>query len=272
MMRHLAAAIITIALWVQAAEAAFPQLSAAQASIGTGNSSSHSITMPATVNANDLCLLFYTLDGGGQTATFSTNLGTWTEGAYVNNEAGHYVLWLRAVGTEDGGTVTATPSGSQEFVAYVACFSGVHTTTDPEFGSASADTATPNPPSLNPANWDVEDTTWVSSASHDLGGLTLTSCSSGYTNNFDQDSGGSGGVGHAFCTRESAAASEDPGVVTFSASDGTGAFTVGLRPAPAGGGGGSTSTIIRRRITKHYIFEPIPEITAFREEMKRIEQ
>jgi hypothetical protein len=105
------------------------------------------------------------------------------------------------------------------------------------YGTVSSG-STPDPPSLNPSNWDVEDTLWLTAVSVDTS-RTVTDHSNwdgaGFTDYADYVSGGNNGATLAIARLESAAASVDPGTITISSSDDWIAATIAIRPAAASG-------------------------------------
>ena len=137
----------------------------------------------------------------------------------------------RALQSGDGATITVTQATGP--ISYISIsFTG----SNEEIAVATEVTGTstaPNPPSLNPSGWDVEDTLWLSivAADNDNTVSTYPANHTGY-----QQRGQNNASGHllAFTTRENAAASEDPGSYTISRNEQWIAGTVAIRPVQAG--------------------------------------
>jgi len=90
-------------------------------------------------------------------------------------------------------------------------------------------TSSPNPPSLNPSGWDVEDTLWlVISQAKGTSGLTVNSYPSSYTG-LGYYNGAQASIAAAY--RPLAAASEDPGTLVWSGTSYANAGTIAVRPA-----------------------------------------
>jgi hypothetical protein len=95
---------------------------------GASSGTDITVNLPATVNADDILII--KLGGQSAAATWSTLDGDWTELFDETNGAALY--WLRADGTEDGGSVLFTMSESGK--TRTGCcyrFSGCITTGDP---------------------------------------------------------------------------------------------------------------------------------------------
>jgi hypothetical protein len=114
-------------------------------------------------------------------------------------------------------------------------------------GAVGSNTATPNPPALNPTTWDVEDTLWIAAVSADTS-RTIDVYPSNMTLRRTGDvSGGAGGASLGIAMAESAAASFDPGTFTISASDDVRTTTVAVRP----GAGAPPDTRVPYRNSMH---------------------
>ena len=197
--------------------------------------------MPATVDAGDLLLVLFTNDG----STTVTTPGGWTQiNTLVRSTYGRGSIYAKdAVGDEGGTTVNfQTPSGEQA-AAQVYRILAADWYGDITDGIASASfdpgatTATPDPPSLDPAAWDIENTLWIAYAA----GSSWTSVNSYPTNYTDGlhtiSNIGTAGASTSSARLESGAASEDPGSFTmFEARSGV-VFTIAIRPSSGGGAG-----------------------------------
>lgn len=228
---------------------AFPtvQTADAQSGVQTSNSTSWTLTYPTNLASGDLILAFIAADGSGaQTSTgFPSPWANWV----INNSSGSAVSMCVGAKISDGtetGTFTWTANASEQGGWRLIRVTGWYNHTLPtfptldsdglssKFASATSGT-TPNPPSNDPANWDVEDTLWFAVAAVDTS-RTFSAWPSGYTpgnNTWDNVSGGAGGASLSVQYRTNAAASEDPGTWTISASDDWATLTIAVRPAAA---------------------------------------
>ena len=227
---------------------AFPAVAAADSKSGTqvSNATSWTITYPTNIAANDLLICFFGMDGAGTTASASG--AGFSQGGNGNSGAsGTSVLLKKAAGTETGtftATISASEQGAWRCIRIPASqwFAGTVTASSSTDSyevtvSTNGTSSAPDGANNNPANWDVEDTLWVTYTGWDgtVTGSTFP------TNSTQEDhttagghtatSGGAGGAGLAVCYRQLAAASENPGAFGLSASEDWSAFTMAIRPA-----------------------------------------
>lgn len=129
-------------------------------------------------------------------------------------------------GTGDSITIT---HASEETVFKAVTFSAWHGTSPPEgakFGPATQ--ADADPANLVPS-WGAADDFWIAACGTDAS-TAITGYPTTYTDNrLTGDTGGTEGVGWAYCTHLLNAASDDPSVFTH-ASEQTMAFTIAVRP------------------------------------------
>lgn len=240
---------------------AFPVVKTADTKSGevSSNSTSWSLTYPTNLASGDLILLVASIDGQG--------VPSLPEGW---NRAGRRLSVFSAVtqviaakisdGTETG-SFTLSPGANEQGSWHVFRITGWYgsglfadSTTSPfSLGQldgngisvsrgpidsteiSSWDGTSPDPPSLNPANWDAEDTLWIAACASDHGNTTYT----GFPTNYDaytdipQESGGSNGAAQGIAFRELNASSEDPGAFTTDASEQYFPSVIAIRPAAA---------------------------------------
>lgn len=206
---------------------------------------SHSISLPATVNANDLLILIhatqspetYTNQNAGWTRLYEVGLSTTGMGrVYVK----------KADGSEDGGTVTLDNDASTDRAgsAHVYRISGWSENLNPgtsgvdHTASSSSLTSSPNPPSET-APWGSDDNLWIALGHASDDDASWDSAPTNYTNLTSTLSGGgtnqSASVGSARRTNETA--TEDPDTFSLSQSEAVVATTLVVEPAAPGGGG-----------------------------------
>jgi hypothetical protein len=148
-------------------------------------------------------------------------------------------------GTETG-TFTVTSSISGRSAMFLMSVKNWHGTTVPEVAFSAATTTTAqDPPSLNPAGWDTEDTLWIAVAAGGQTSLTgswggITSAPTNYTNYAESSIAGGDAVGAcqiAVAFRGNAVSAENPGSFTTDTSpEIERAATIAIRPAPPWGG------------------------------------
>jgi hypothetical protein len=216
---------------------AFPTI----ATTNNGNDTSgtsHTVNLPASIASGDLLIAIFASDG----STAHTWPSGWDQAA--NNLIGTTTSTdvtlsakQRVADGSEGSTITVT-TGASEWTAHITLrITGWHGTTAAEAGTATGSSATANPPSLNPTNWDVEDTLWVACACNDTGGTDnddITAHPSSYTGIQIVTAGtNAGGVCLAASQRNNATAAEDPGTYTAPTTEAWVAGTIGVRPAAA---------------------------------------
>jgi hypothetical protein len=135
-------------------------------------------------------------------------------------------------GTDD--SIVVSMGAAESSTAHVFLFTdGHHASTAPETATATGSGANADPPSLNPAGWDVEAALWVAAAGYRFN-ANFTVAPTNYAELLFSGSPNDDNVPLGTALRELSAASEDPG--TFTSSDGGNwvSMTVAVRPAAAG--------------------------------------
>lgn len=197
------------------------------------DSTTHNVQMPATVNAGDLLVAFIATDGTPNVATPSgwTWFFGWDGWGGATNKFSMFAK--KAAGTEDGTTVDFQTTVAEKAAAHVYRITGWRDsgtlTNDIEWSNAGATSANPNPPSLNPATWDVESTLWIvaygADGDQDASAYPALYVDGAYTQS--DNSATSASMGSAW--RSAVTASEDPGTFTVAASEFWIASTVAVR-------------------------------------------
>lgn len=142
-----------------------------------------------------------------------------------------------ASGSEGGTTVNFTTDSNTPYAARVYAIDnwygdltdGVAIT-----ASATGSSANPDPDSLNPANWDVENTLWMAIVHHTdtVNTVTLSSVSSGYLEGSMNGPAGPEAGTYVYIStalRRTRASSEDPGTFTLSESGQWRGYTIAVR-------------------------------------------
>ena len=220
---------------------AFPTFEDATSGFNSTNSATHTITYPATVNADDLLVHWFTSDDNTYTTSGWAAEG-WTVIVDDFASTGSQVLgncaYLYADGTETG-TFDITTSGDIEKSAWVILrFSGAEdpATQAPEVQTNSAvDSLTVDPPSITPTGG-AKDYIFIAFSGADQDAVT-PAYPANYINTGTVASSGAGFVTAAWGTRALNATSEDPAAFVYTGTaDAWVAATVAIHPAAAGGG------------------------------------
>lgn len=217
----------------------FPSTAAPTVTTVTTASTTHNITMPATVNSGDLLLAVVVFFIVGSPPTITTPTG-WTQlfhtGINVAGDITHAAYAKVADGTEDGTTVNFATDTSTTGIGHAyratdwfGTLAGVEAATPVTDTTGSS--LNPNPPSLTPS-WGSADTLWfgVCAASDDAPGFGSTPA------NYTATTGDTGLGANASCEmgtafRQLATATEDPTSYGFSSGEFWIANTIAVRPA-----------------------------------------
>ena len=214
----------------------FPTIQSVTSTSFPTDSTTHNVQMPATVNAGDLLIVFFADHGtpGMNYPSGWTFFFGWSSWGGTGNK--FWMFAKRASGTEGGTTVNFQTSAAVKAAAQVYRITGWRDsgtiTNDIEYANAGAASTSPNPSSLNPTHWDVENTLWIASygADGDNDATAFPANYAGGTYTESDHSATSTSMGSAW--RNLAAASEDPGSFTIAASAFWIASIVAVRPAP----------------------------------------
>ena len=219
---------------VKQAHAAFPQVAATATSSRFSNLVDDTVTLPTGVASGDLVLVFHASDGA-LTRTFP---GSWVEikdATVSGGTANIGVAYLIASGGET--SVVVTKSVTERFTAIAIRISAAswHGTTPPEISTgATGDSQNPDPDSVT-ASWGSADNLFIAIAAIDANAsMPMTAFPTNYADN--QINGNSTDVSagyEAIASRNLAAASDDPGTFTATATEQWWAGTVVVRPSLA---------------------------------------
>lgn len=185
-------------------------------------------------NAGDLLIAIIFGDGTGTYTWAGTNGATELTDTAMSTVAGLSIAYRIATGSESNITTTgidATCSVSERstHIGIRIPAGEWHGTTPPEIAvGASTSTNAPNPPSLNPSGWDVENTLWIAGYGSDSGAVTAYPAA--FTDNRTASDTTSSAAYGAIATVVSAVASIDPATFSNSTTDDSVAFTIAVRP------------------------------------------
>jgi hypothetical protein len=185
-------------------------------------SSPFTTTMPATVNVDDLLILFVHRCAG--TGGPSASLSGWT----LLDSATPYAIYYKwAAGTEDGSSVTIGSTGSPTLFCTVLRITGADRSKNPEISTvASGNNSTPDPPFIN-ASWPDANNLFVAVVGSD-DNLSVSAYPSGYTLYQSSNVATTGAAAVAAKTSLSSA-SENPGAFTLSGANNWYGFTLAVK-------------------------------------------
>ena len=221
---------------------AFPQVQSINTSSETTNVTTHTVSLPLTVAANDFLIIFTGIDG-------STTVTPPTGWATLFTSTGGMSIFVKlAAGTEGGTAVTfSTAAAEQSAHISIAGDGWFESLTGIEVSTGTTGNSTaPNPDSVT-ASWGSDDNLFIAPFGGERGDRTVSSFPANYTSNQITNENGSGAAGaqNAICTRELASATDDLGAYTINNIIPWAAATVVIRPgavAPTG------IAVLRRRI------------------------
>ena len=206
---------------------AFPIVATTATSSRCSNDFGDVITMPASIAAGDLLIVVHASDTGGGTRTWS---GDFLELSDASTTCNVGVAYKFAAG---GDTLTVTKSASERFSAIALRITGMHATQAPEVAAdATGTSANPDAGSLT-ASWGTEDNLWITWHGHDTTTTDTTISVWPYASNQIEGPYCASAGEPNLSTKEAAAATDDAGAWTISASLGWRASTIVVRPAAA---------------------------------------
>ncbi len=225
---------------------AFPQVIDADTVTGgqSADTTQHPVTLPANRSNGDRILVCFACDGTPTVSGWPTG---WTVVGTQNTTVGadKIVVAEKIVsGGEANFSLTTSVGEQSSYHAYR--ITGAHATTASEAAGINGGTSTVDFPLLNPAGWGTEDTLWFIVGAEDNGTRTVSTWPANYTGGQRRTGFGTSAAGVALATawRELNAASEDPGILTWSAGPNAGGLTVAIRPTTATLLAGNTRTLL----------------------------
>lgn len=186
----------------------------------TTSSSPDVVTLPSGITAGEMLIVIQTMSFDG--ITFGNPSG-WTRFLTAGGAAAIHA-WYRVADGSEGSTLSLSRNGGSALTRAL-CFRIRNFTGTPEAtATASATTSTtPDPPSLSPS-WGSAKTLWIAMAY-----ANNASSLSNYPTNYGSPDVVNNGNQVAAAWRTTTASSENPGVFTFNATNGSRAATFGLR-------------------------------------------
>jgi hypothetical protein len=243
--------------FIAPAYAAFPQVADVNVE-AYGATTNHAADLDATIDPGDLLILAMYIEDGQSTATTPAGwdlLGEDSLAANQSSSSGRLFIYAKdAVGDEDGATVNVVTAQSRVGASVVyritAASWGGDLSNDVDIANAVIATATAaaGDPASVTAGWGSADNLFIVFSATADDPNPHTAAPTDYDDLVTIDTGavGAGGsIGSA--RRELAAASDDPGVFTFTTSPPTFDFTTTLVIEPSGGAPASGLLLRRRR-------------------------
>lgn len=211
----------------------FPKVVATSVSKVDPEKTTHLVTLPAGITANDLLILLWT-DNGAATTLGGADIASWTP-LYndITDNNRRAAFYKKATGLE-GSSMTITTNKNDASVHNVYRIAAGTWKGVPEVSTLStANTANPDPPSLNPLGWVEEPTMWLI-AGHIAGdGDIVVNVPDNYAATLLEIGTGGGGGGKdaymASAYRFFTASAEDPGAFSNSHSRSSTAATIAIR-------------------------------------------
>lgn len=207
---------------------AFPVVEATNHSVEPNDIISHTVSLPANIQAGETLLVFFVCDGN-RAVTFPEG---WTEIFETMNNCTLAIAWCKADG-EEGASITVTTSTAKQSAHISYRISGAidPTVTPPEVSTgATGVSANPNPDSLT-AGGGSKEYLWISVAGSDDGRDLYIAYPANYINGEGyQSKEDSDGCNIGVARRDLETDVEDPGTFAIEASEDWVACTVAVYP------------------------------------------
>jgi hypothetical protein len=201
----------------------YPMVETSSGGNNNSDNTSHTVNLPASIEARDLLLVFFVADGN-PTITFPAG---WTQLFQdANGTAVVLGAWYRIADGTEGATITVTTSASEKSAHASYRISGYYGV--PEVETSVFNTGTiPNPPSLTPS-WGSAHCLWFGVEGNDSN-ETVSDYPSGYTLTSNNYANSGDGCSLGVAGENVTAASEDPGMFTITGSQEYVTNTIAIR-------------------------------------------
>ncbi len=209
-----------------------PTIMATSSARDTGNSTSHTVTLPAGTQVGDLLLVVMSCDGG----TLINEVNGWERHfvGYNTTIVSSAIYWQFATTTSPLLTVGTAASEECSHVSYRIEGAGA-----PHMVSANGSGTNSNPPNLITSG--TRDYLWIAARSGDST-VVATVAPTNFTNMITLAANTTGGASTNAATRSFRASSQDPGTFT-SATEQWVAWTIAVPPAETPATGNVTTTL-----------------------------
>lgn len=208
-----------------------PNLRDSASGANTAGGTSHSVDMPATVEAGDLLIAMIAFDGTPTVTWDNSTAGTWSDYIDADGPACHLTIKAKvADGTEDGKTLTIGTSASEQSVNRVVCYKDWEGTLGGGLNIPTGTTGTsttPDPP-VATDSWGSVKRATIAVCGVDR--REVTAFPTNWTDNQFADNS----LGPSGCSLGTAKTSgiedvQNPGTFTIDASDGWVAATISIK-------------------------------------------
>lgn len=228
----IAAAILWALPW--AADAAFPVVVSTATSENATDVLSHTVVLPPGRVAGNRIVLFITVDAD---TTIDVGPSGFTKIAVQGEGVTAGTVWVyekRNITGAEAGTLTFHTVIAETSVHRAYQISGDDKTVAAQFsGLAVGNSAAPDPPSLTPT-WGLDDTLWLLGISFTDDTNVVSAWPTGYgSTGLESSSVGGAGSVLGWATRSNTTATENPSVMTVSASANSRIMLLGIKPGVA---------------------------------------
>lgn len=202
---------------------AFPSIGSSTSN-GTAASTTHAVSLPASIAAGDLLIAAVRVGNGAPY--------TWPAGWNPIVDVGALGIAWRAADGSEGASVSVTSSTSNSGACSSYRITGADTTAGAEAtAGTSTSTTNPDPPSLAPS-WGSADVLWFAYTTRS-NTTVPTSFPTNYSLGQISQNNSAGNTSLHSCARQLTASSEDPGTFSFSTSSASLPATVAVKGAGA---------------------------------------
>jgi hypothetical protein len=212
---------------------AFASVRSEAANTQITNSTSWTISYPATISAGDLLLLVVSRDGTSGTGSVS-DAGFGSALYDQSSGASRGLVFVKVATGSETGTFTYAPGANEQGAWRIAAYQDWYGAISGGVecgGTATGTDNAPNPGSFAPS-WGSADNRYRAQMSADDGRTDVTAYPSGWTINQNSDaSGGSGGASLGGASINSTTSPINPGAFTNDRSDNWVAWVIAIRPA-----------------------------------------
>jgi hypothetical protein len=201
------------------------------ATSNTGSGTSHSLTLPTGIQADDLLISIVTNDGGGDNVSFPSG---WDQIAIINSPNSRSMgitIFKRIANGSESGTITITTPSTEATAHITYRISGATGEVSLSDWAQQASSNSSNQPQ-HTAPWGQKKNLWITSL-----GVETPQNATGYPVNYTNGTqsvinlGSSGGAGTYSAHRLLETATENPGSITFDTSwTGGAAITMVVEP------------------------------------------
>jgi len=208
---------------------AFPVTEATATSVEASATTSHTVSLPASIVSGDLLIVWFGVEHTSDSTVAWP--GGWTELDETFETSVEAAVAYRIADGTEGASITVTSGQSQKSGHTSYRISGTSGNAPEAAVASAASSFTSNPPNVTPS-WGAKDTLWLASQLNPTEGTVAggTYVPASYTDLTYLSSWGTSGSS-SVAERELNAASEDPDVWQLGNTADSVAYTIGVEPA-----------------------------------------